>query len=256
MQISDVTDVAFQGDPFSIMKDERLAVHAFLDEPGILVGEEGWNAGWVKDCFGESQLHRIKTKPVASSGFTIGTTAQIVMYVNRMVSELEKRQPCERKGADQGVHNVLVHDGPPNFVEFVQHENNDGPVWTGGYVSTVPKDREGRVVNRRQEPYIVVHQYDRHMNLIKDLAQLPPPKSKSEPPANCDSFTISPGDTAGDDLTHSAATSQVECCVNCLEEPVCSTFVFSESRGHCWLKSSASGIDERPADDLVVGVRK
>ena len=55
--LADVRDMAFQADPFTIVKEEGLYV--FNGVESMTIGKDGWNGGWVKDCFGEEVRGRI-----------------------------------------------------------------------------------------------------------------------------------------------------------------------------------------------------
>lgn len=49
-------DMAFQSDPFEIVSDEGLYV--FNGVETMTIGKDGWNGGWVKDCFGQEIFTR------------------------------------------------------------------------------------------------------------------------------------------------------------------------------------------------------
>jgi len=263
VQVSDVRDVAFQSDPFAMLRSGNPGVHIFLEEPGIKIGQESWNAGWVRDCFGQDALGRIAEKTVTCSGYSIGTAADMVKYVDRMADEIHTHSSCERNGVDQGVHNVLVHDATmlKDLRAFIQHPNRKGLVWTGGYVpkGKLMLDDQDMVLNEDGVRYSVLHQYDRHESLFKMIQDknLQDKRQKLSAVVDCGAFDLRPGDVRGNDLTHLPADSDVVCCKACVGEVECQGFVFSKSRNHCWLKRTTNNF--RGADgssDMMVGSKK
>jgi len=264
VQVSDVRDIVFQADPFASLRNAEEGVHAFLEQPEVLVGKESWNAGWVRDCFGEEALSRIASKTVTCSGYTIGTSADMKQYLDRMAGELSSRSSCERNGVDQGVHNVLVHDSTflQGMKPYILHANSKGWVWTGGYVpkGSLAFDGENAVLNAAGAPYAVLHQYDRHQDLLAKLKDkfLEAKRNMMSDVVDCSGFDVSPGDVVRHDLEHIPVESQVECCKACLGESQCQGFVYSPSRRHCWMKTTIlSGRRKRAKDgDTLVGTRK
>lgn len=74
--LADVRDMAFQGDPFSIVGREGLYV--FNGVESMTIGEDGWNGGWVKDCFGNSIFQQLYDKKIICSGVSLGTIGSIL----------------------------------------------------------------------------------------------------------------------------------------------------------------------------------
>lgn len=141
------------GEPFS-------AFLTFRDDERITLAECGWNAGWVRDCFGDQMLERVGGEGIVCSGVSVGTTDAVLAYLKAMytiigaadqktgilppargdapsmaasmVADGYSLPPsffphCERNGVDQGVHNVLVRT--PGAIPHLQIWGQaEGPV--------------------------------------------------------------------------------------------------------------------------------
>jgi hypothetical protein len=72
---SDFRDVFFQANPFRVIPALQPQAELLLSEeyPGVRIGEERWNRGWVQSCFGHEGLKRIKTQQVICSGTIMGS---------------------------------------------------------------------------------------------------------------------------------------------------------------------------------------
>ena len=66
--VADIRDMAVQGDPFSVVRREGEGLHVFTGVEHITLGKDGWNGGWVRDCFGEGLLNRIKDEVRGGAG--------------------------------------------------------------------------------------------------------------------------------------------------------------------------------------------
>eukprot|EP00241_Pyramimonas_parkeae_P003846 CAMPEP_0114227820 /NCGR_PEP_ID=MMETSP0058-20121206/1997_1 /TAXON_ID=36894 /ORGANISM="Pyramimonas parkeae, CCMP726" /LENGTH=679 /DNA_ID=CAMNT_0001338693 /DNA_START=394 /DNA_END=2433 /DNA_ORIENTATION=- len=205
--IADVRDVFYQSDPFKILGDapeELSSIHVFLEQQAITIETFNTSQHWIQACNG-GLVRRLVTTPISRSGFTVGWIDGINGYLSAMVAELASHQQCTQNGSDQGVHNVLVSakqvlargdvfSGSPGLnssmaampiVHF--HRNEDGPVFTGGYA---PKEGymrgpTGEFLNQERVPYVVLHQYDRHPQMIAAIKQrmnLALPTGQEKPP--------------------------------------------------------------------------
>ena len=108
-------------------------------------------------------------------------------YIKQMEHELQAHARCEENGIDQGVHNYLIYrpEAKDSGHKFFFHTNRDGPVFTGGYFDKSQIDSwwcPESVVNSangeirqlcrsdHKTPYVVLHQYDRHLSTLLPLA--------------------------------------------------------------------------------------
>lgn len=152
--------------------------YAFLEARPRTVAECGWNAGWVRDCHGDAGLAKVGSHVISCSGTSLATWDAAVVYAQEMAGVLATN-PCERNGADQGVHNFIVHGGGlgealakaglPDRVVVV--DNEFGFVGTVQSMALLRRDRAGRLLNDAGAPYAVVHQYDRSAALEEQYAR-------------------------------------------------------------------------------------
>lgn len=114
---TDVRDAVFQGDPFAAAATAAAsapggaaagagagAPHpqhpvfmAFLEAKPRTIAECGWNAGWVRDCFGEAGLQSVGNNVISCSGTSLGTWESALAYANLLADEIAVNK-CERNG--------------------------------------------------------------------------------------------------------------------------------------------------------------
>ena len=124
--------------------------------------ECGWNAGWVKDCFGEEGLKKVGREVISCSGTSMATWQDGLAYARLMAAEIGVNT-CERNGVDQGMHNYFLYSG--NLTSIVTNlyvaTCEEGPVASIQSMPRLVRDKAGRLLNNDRTPYAVVHQYDR-----------------------------------------------------------------------------------------------
>mgnify|MGYP001055043167 CR=1 FL=1 len=163
----DVRDTVFQRDPFAIM--DAPGFYAFQEKAQTTIAECGWNGGWVRDCWGDAMLQQIGAKYVSCSGTSAATWDDAWHYLNFMADEIAARAQCERNGIDQGMHNVYVFANYARKLRLFTNEH--GPVATVQGMLRFRRDAYGRLINEDDEPYHVVHQYDRSEKLKQQYAR-------------------------------------------------------------------------------------
>lgn len=168
---TDVRDVVFQGDPFSIMRGSNsTALFVFREASPARRGEDGTigteqrNKGWVAKCFGSAGLERVAGNVVTCAGVTLGGWDASKIYVKQMVEYILSKSSC----IDQGVHNYLVYSGilekalAPHPLVAVRLDQGIVASMQSMPPDTVVRNRIGEIVNGRGGlPFLVVHQYDR-----------------------------------------------------------------------------------------------
>lgn len=166
VMLSDVRDVLFQEDPFNHIFENDLEV--FLEAEHLKVGQEPFNSRWIKDLYGHEALSKIGAFTISCSGTTIGTGNGVRRYLAKMSAEVaEQTRPLGSH--DQGIHNYLLRNGLLDPVTI--YTNGQGPVLTMSIGYGYQQNSEGRLVNDDQSVVPVVHQYDRHQNLAKQIYQ-------------------------------------------------------------------------------------
>ena len=168
--LSDARDVIFRGDPFGFEVGD--AVHFFLESGDVRIGDSAYNRSWLEVAYGSEVLEELYNRPISCSGVTIGPVDGVRAYLEAMVDELS-RLPRHVNGIDQGVHNLVVHRGLVPGTQIVP--NLEGAVLTVGKMSAADA---AHALDERQDEVKVVHQYDRHPELARDVAVLSQPRPR------------------------------------------------------------------------------
>lgn len=168
--ISDSRDVVFQKHPFHMDKMPSLCF--FLESKNKLIKECPFNSDWIGTGFGVKTLKRMGEKLISCAGVTLGKTDQMLEYLSTMTQYLTIPDRCYKDGGsglDQAVHNYIIHEKV--MTGFKLFENDEGPVLTLGYMSEeeMQKNDEGLILNRNGEVINVLHQFDRHPSLTKEI---------------------------------------------------------------------------------------
>jgi len=169
--ITDVTDVVFQENPFSIEKSKDFII--FSEEyEGEVIKENSFNNRWVSISLGEDALNTIGDYPIICAGTTLGSSKNILVYLKTMVmmmtESIEKSPSIAREGIDQGIHNYIART---KEILFKNQETKK----VGDFIATIgitcQKDPDSIKIN---EDHIevngmkpsIVHQYNRSQDLI------------------------------------------------------------------------------------------
>ncbi len=201
--LSDVRDVFFQDDPF--LSYPFGSVNFINSTTQLLLFSEGLNDisrkqatlrntkgnfRWIKNIYGYKISNLFGDNPVLCSGTTMGTKSGMVYYTRAMLYEAHlclrrnankfdgKRGHVCSGGADQGFHNYLYWNNKLNA--SVALLNAAGPVYTIGVFRDKPvrslnfeRNALGDVISPRerglQSPVPVIHQWDRHSDLLEHV---------------------------------------------------------------------------------------
>ena len=252
--MADVRDAAFQGDPFKMLPLGTRGFYAFQGVETVAIKDCGWNAGWVRDCFGPEVLARIGSNKIICSGVSMGDMQSVFAYLQLMddvimaraksaTSQGAKFPQCERNGVDQGLHNVLVHERLIPNLKIWSH--SDGPV--ANLQAQKSRINNGQVFNQVGDAVAVVHQYDRRPDLQKALfaahvywIDTNDVEAEWAAESACQAFTTKASDVdlykgMCDLKSKGGATSAASCCAFCLKQKSCKAFTFYSSV--CFLKS-------------------
>ena len=167
--LTDVRDTVFQSDPFEAVMTDGDGLYVAMENGAVSIAQEGWNSGWVKDCFGAAVLQQVGGSVVSCSGTTLGTWEAALQYLKLMADNIRQRESCERNGVDQGVHNVIVHTQLMGSTPVHQVSNERGQIATVQSLRTLHRNEYGVVVNEAGEAVSVVHQIDRSKLLLAQL---------------------------------------------------------------------------------------
>lgn len=262
--LADIRDMAFQSDPFELIKDDESALHVFHGDKTI--GLEGWNKGWITDCYGKDVADKLSNHPVICSGISIGSLDVVVPYLRAMVQDILSPQfsVCERNGVDQGAHNVLIHTG--KITHVIKHDQTTGLV--ANMQARIMVVSKGQVVNPLGQKAVIIHQYDRDLDLMTKLfrdnvgwnAQ-----DDFQGAGVCEGYTLrnnvelfhSVGDFNGNHVGPKQGEppfTYLDCCRLCSAHKLCKSF--SQMQTSCWLKAVAgpqASIKTIPWPDVTGG---
>jgi hypothetical protein len=161
--LTDTRDVIFQGNIFDQIPDD--GIHIFLEDSKYTCSES-FNHGIISACYGETIATLFHRKPIICCGTMLGDTRSMLQYLISMTSARSLDQVIAEgmePGWDQACHIYLFHT---YRLMHTKHENGDG---VATLCLTNPSDIEldgDLVVTYGMRP-TVVHQWDRHENLVE-----------------------------------------------------------------------------------------
>jgi len=165
--LTDSRDVVLQGDPFSAITDSLVSG---LEEATI--GCCSVNSSWLKHVYGPAVHARMSKCRIICSGVTIGPVQEMEQYLAAMCREIWKCLPRVAASPffDQSIHNYLIYNGT---IRPTLTENRTGIIATLFYEKpgNIKTDAEAGVVTVRGKPPAIVHQYDRHANVVLFVKQ-------------------------------------------------------------------------------------
>ena len=164
---TDLRDVTFQRNPFIHAEGSRLRF--YVEEPRFTVSTCRFNSRWIREYFGEEILREIGGNPIVCSGTTLGDYDSIIRYLEEFLLTMRQARSIMRSGFDQGVHNYLAYKKLTGSITFCP--NRESEVLTMGHMcnEVLPRNEEGQLIDRHGEPYAVLHQFDRHENLKREI---------------------------------------------------------------------------------------
>jgi hypothetical protein len=165
--MTDIRDVVFQEDPFFSIIDDKVQV-AIED---VRIGENEYNAFWVKVLMGEEYLEKVKNEWVSCSGTILGNRKVMLNYLTFITEMISDKGRILDTGdnyfiIDQGAHNIFCIEFPDMIHK---HNNTTGKIFTMSYPNRIILSRSGEFINNQGVLYSIVHQYDRYDFLNKML---------------------------------------------------------------------------------------
>ena len=128
----------------------------------------------------------LSEKIISCGGTILGTQNSIEKFLNLMINETSKHKFKKRlkyiltfrrdkggRGSDQAHGNFIAHKNLISNSYF--YSNNSGPVATVYHLKNIRFDKNYHLINSANQPYLIVHQYDKKwtqfskaVNFIKD----------------------------------------------------------------------------------------
>jgi hypothetical protein len=157
--LCDSRDVFFQGDPFACLRADLVSG---LED--CKIKECPWTKQWIDRSYGYEALTRIGEQQVVCSGVTLGKRNAILAYLEAMCDEISKvfAKNVFAGGGDQGIHNWIIRTKRSINCHLIPAGHN--LIATLNYADLEADyefDEDRGLLNKKLEPVIIVHQYDR-----------------------------------------------------------------------------------------------
>ena len=162
--ITDTRDVIFQNDIFATFGGLKSYLGYATEEDDIGGSKTGEkvNYDWLVGCFGEETADKLRDKKIICCGTIIGTTAEMKIFCHELWKILEHKTADV---FDQAVTNYLVYNDLLPIKNLIEIDNCNGAIYTNGLIKN-NKIRGDKVLRGDGGIPTVVHQYDRHKDLI------------------------------------------------------------------------------------------
>jgi hypothetical protein len=163
--LSDVRDVLFQDNPFTVLPAAGLAVG--LETSDYTLATQPSNAEWITRVYGSWLLEQIGGSPVSNVGVTYGDEKSIMFYLTQFAGELICRRPraVGIVGADTAIHNMLLWTGRLGSVRHLEPLRSPLATLAGMEPALLKLDSADRLLNLDGSSPAIVHQYDRKPNI-------------------------------------------------------------------------------------------
>jgi len=173
--ICDSRDIYFQSNPFEFNYQGPL--NFFLEDKKIK--ECFYNSNWIIKTYGKVAFENVKEEIIFCSGTVLGSLEKMKEYLSLMKNKILKhkykksfkylltfRRDPEGRGCDQGHANYLINKRYIDECSF--YPNSEGPFATVYYLKKIDFDEKGRLLNNKNKPYLLVHQYDKRWGEFKN----------------------------------------------------------------------------------------
>jgi len=171
----DSRDIYFQSNPFNY--NYKASINFFLEDQIFEKCE--YNSDWVKRTFGENTYQFLSNKTISCGGTVLATYESMKIYLSLMESLIRKykykkrlkyfltfRRDKKGRGSDQIHSNYLIYK---NIIkDYYLYNNYDGPFATVYHLKNIKFNGANQLINEKNEPYSLVHQYDKKWNLFSE----------------------------------------------------------------------------------------
>ena len=158
--LSDVRDVVFQSDIFEYLDSQNL--HCYLEDPSVIIGaSDDNNIRWIANEFGEDAGISLAGK-VSSCVGTIGGGREALRDYLQTFKKLLRHCYLFQYGYDQAIHNMIVQGDYSHLLKLHRNELDAVLTMCNMQSSTIKTNQLEYVVNTKNQPYPVLHHYDRH----------------------------------------------------------------------------------------------
>ena len=164
--ITDTRDVIFQGDIFDDFKGYSNFL-CYATEADDLRGTKSGlrlNYDWICGYFGKEETDKLLDKKIVCAGSAlIGTPREMKIFLEKLFSG---KIPEKKAAFDQVAFNYLIHNNLIPIENLIESDVHSGTIYTNGLIND-NKIRGDKILRGDGGIPSVVHQYDRHDNLIE-----------------------------------------------------------------------------------------
>ena len=162
----DVRDSFFQKDIFKYYKNIKSFLSLSLED-GYL--SQHINKGWITKSFGYKVYNTIKHERIICGGTILGSIDKFIEFSSIIWKIMNQSNDSREKWIDQAVINYLIYY-KKLFINdtILKNENKDSPFLTLGISKpeSYMIDSEDNILNIKGEIPAIIHQYDRHKNIV------------------------------------------------------------------------------------------
>jgi hypothetical protein len=178
IMFSDIDDVIFQGDPFSIEFDEQIYCAA---EKNIITDRNNWSSNLNRLWIFESHditiysHENFENQPVLCAGTILGKYTGILEYLKYFVDIQSKRkdEKAEKGVNDQGLYNIYIYNyTTPEFRKILPYKESQ--ILTLDRVDFDSLNiKDNKILNEKGELYVILHQTNRcNLDFMKSLVDI------------------------------------------------------------------------------------
>ena len=160
--ITDTRDVIFQGDVFAPFKNYSSYL-GYTTERQLIGDDKVYNYRWIESCFGKAEAEKLADKKAICAGTVIGTVNEMKLFCHKMW-EIVNKTP--NNNFDQGTMNYLVYNNLLPIENLIEIDTFTGEIFTNGVIKE-NKIRDDKILRGDGGVPAVVHQYDRHGDLVQ-----------------------------------------------------------------------------------------
>ncbi len=169
VMLADSRDVVFQRDPFA-----GLPAGLTTGLESGIVRDQSNNCEWLRHLFGDNPsfpMADVLAEKVICSGVTLGDTASVAAYLERLCAEFMDKLPrmIHQPYLDQGVHIGLLRTGQIPGARLTSNGEDCIATLCTSDLSEFNLEPTGAVLAANGLPVSIVHQYDRHLGLSEKL---------------------------------------------------------------------------------------
>ena len=171
----DSRDIYFQSNPFEY--NFKGSINFFLEDKKIK--DCPFNTHWMIKTYGQSTFLSLSEKTISCGGTILANHESIEKFLALMISELSKhkykkklkylltfRRDKGARGSDQSHGNFIAHNNLISNTFF--YSNESGPIATVFHLKKITFNEKNELINVNNEPYSVVHQYDKRWDKFQD----------------------------------------------------------------------------------------